>query len=135
MKIQSNLRAAANPVPAGWYKAVASGKKYKNFVKSGREDKQYPFYEFTLLSESDQLGPNEPSTIGRKVFQGITADWMMVRLYKAANNLSDEELPTEEYDDDDVLQKEMLIEVTHETYTPSSGKPELRIRVNDFKAI
>jgi len=135
MKIKSNLRAVSAPVPPGWYKAVASGKKYKNYVKPERSSEQYPFYEFTILSESDQLGPDEPSTVGRKVFQGIMSDWMMSNLYKAALSLLDDELPTEEYDDDDVLGHEMLIEVGHETYTPEGGKPENRVRVVSFKTL
>lgn len=136
MKIAGNLKAATpKPPPPGWYKAAVSGKKYKNYTKTGRETEQYPFYEFTLLSESPIAAPDEQSTIGRKVFQGIYADWKMASLYKAALGLSAEEMPATEYDDDDVVGHELMIEVVHDTYTPPEGKPEIRSHVENFKPL
>jgi hypothetical protein len=139
MKIQGNLKdASPKPVPACWYKACITGVRYKEGPKVGT----YPMYEFTLLSEATSGDPTGQSTIGRKVFQGIYADWMMAKLYKAALALRDEELPgADEADDQDVLNHELLIEVTHETYTPDSPPgepkkpPETRVRVSEFKPV
>ena len=136
MKIQANLKAATpKPVPAAWYRAAISGKKYKNYSKPDKANDQYPMYEFTILSESPIGDPNEPSTIGRKVFQGIFVDWKMAQLYQAALSLSPEEMPESEYDDDEIVGHELMIEVVHDTYTPADGKPEIRTHVENFKSL